>query len=45
MVKILSNPDKQQKEYGLSTSILAGLGSGVFKIFEGADRPLISPAR
>jgi len=36
MVKILSNPDKQQKEYGLSTSILAGLGSGVFKIFEGA---------
>jgi len=36
MVKILSNPDKQKKEYGLSTSILAGLGSGVFKIFEGA---------
>ena len=36
MVKILSNPDKQQKEYGLSASILAGLGSGVFKIFEGA---------
>jgi len=36
MVKILSDSDKPSKEYGLSTSILAGLGSGVFKIFEGA---------
>ena len=24
------------KDYGLGTSILAGVGSGVFKIFEGA---------
>ena len=29
--------DKERKEdYGLATSILAGVGSGVFKIFEGA---------
>jgi len=30
MVKILSDSDKPSKEYNLSTSILAGLGSGVF---------------
>ena len=26
----------EDKDYGLTTSILAGVGSGVFKIFEGA---------
>jgi hypothetical protein len=36
MVKILSESENNSKEYGLSASILAGLGSGVFKIFEGA---------
>ena len=36
MVKILSDSEKPSKEYGLTQSILAGLGSGVFKIFEGA---------
>ena len=30
-----SNKPKQKDDYGLGTSILAGLGSGVFKIFEG----------
>jgi hypothetical protein len=39
MVYIPSQAGKQKennKEYGLTQSILAGLGSGVFKIFEGA---------
>ena len=27
---------EQDKQYGLTQSILAGVGSGVFKIFEGA---------
>ena len=31
-----SNSSNKVKETGLTTSILAGLGSGVFKIFEGA---------
>ena len=30
-----SKKPKQKDDYGLGTSILAGLGSGVFKIFEG----------
>jgi hypothetical protein len=33
---IIQTPDNERKETGLATSILAGLGSGVFKIFEGA---------
>ena len=33
----LNNQNKnQKKDYGLTESILAGVGSGVFKIFEGA---------
>ena len=31
-----TSPNNAKKEYGLATSILAGVGSGVFKIFEGA---------
>ena len=31
-----SNKPKKKEDYGLATSILAGIGSGVFKIFEGA---------
>jgi len=31
-----SNKPKKKEDYGLATSILAGVGSGVFKIFEGA---------
>ena len=31
-----SNKPKQKEDYGLATSILAGVGSGIFKIFEGA---------
>ena len=30
------NTSKTKDDYGLATSILAGVGSGVFKIFEGA---------
>jgi hypothetical protein len=33
---IIQTPDNERKETGLATSILAGVGSGVFKIFEGA---------
>ena len=33
---IISKPQNKTNEVGLTTSILAGLGSGVFKIFEGA---------
>ena len=33
---IKQTPQNKKKEYGLTESILAGLGSGVFKIFEGA---------
>ena len=33
-----SKKPKQKDDYGLGTSILAGLGSGVFKIFEGDYR-------
>jgi len=36
MVAFSSEPGKKSKDYGLATSILAGVGSGVFKIFEGA---------
>jgi hypothetical protein len=36
MVYIPPLTQKKDKEVGLTTSILAGLGSGVFKIFEGA---------
>jgi hypothetical protein len=32
---IKQTPQNKKKEYGLTESILAGLGSGVFKIFEG----------
>ena len=30
------NKSNKKEDYGLATSILAGVGSGVFKIFEGA---------
>ena len=39
MVYIPSQAGKSKEtkdDYGLATSILAGVGSGVFKIFEGA---------
>ena len=33
---IIQTPGNEKSETGLTTSILAGVGSGVFKIFEGA---------
>ena len=36
MVYIPSEPENPTKEYGVAQSMLAGLGSGIFKIFEGA---------
>ena len=36
MVKIISTDTEQDREYGLATSIAAGVGSGIFKFFEGA---------
>ena len=33
MVKIISTDTEQDREYGLATSIAAGVGSGIFKIF------------
>ena len=36
MVQIISTDTEKDKDYGLATSIAAGVGSGIFKIFEGA---------
>ena len=36
MVKIISTDTERDEDYGLATSIAAGVGSGIFKIFEGA---------
>ena len=33
---VIRTPEDQRQETGLTKSILAGIGSGVFKIFEGA---------
>ena len=35
MVKIISTDTEKDKEYGLATSIAAGLGSGFLKILAG----------